>query len=468
MADGDDDDDEGDDDGDDGEEGDEGDEEDGEIGDSEKGTPALQDGNVDQDMQNSPSADPPVTTAPADTPDAMDMTVDEPVAAAFSVQPLTVLPPTQPPAHITSPPFEGSPLRNVLVPFSPTEEVVPSLPGSQAAPALDSTGTEAQEATASEAPAHEAVAPEPRLDVPSDPIPTPVASVEALEALAVPEASGEVEAAEASGAGEAPEPTVAPEAPRAPTETTEEPTIAEPEVSIDTEMVDVASPQPETIVESNVVSAIDTEVGTTIIEEVAETVKAPLVDEPPPSEPHVVEAVTTLSEAVPLEITTESEKVLSPVTERPVSPVQESTPSATIEQHGQHEQSEQPVPSPFTQMTEVTELSAAPVVEVPLEVPVEVAAAVEEPEALTLPALNPLQTGISTASPLVEEREPESPDLLGGLEAALGQHSESRNEQEPKDEPIAAPSADTTEAPAAAEASLPGPIFESQPDGAAE
>lgn len=342
MADGDDDDEDGDDDGEDGEDGEEGDEEDGELADSEKGTPARQEDSVDPEIKNSPSVDPPIITTPAaTTSDAMDISADEPP---------TAMPPVQPATLITSPPFEGSPLKNVSVPFSPTDAAVPNLPETPPAAAPDTSATEPIPAESADL---ETVAPEPQSDVPSDPIPSPILSVEVLEAPVVEAII-------------------------------EEPTFVEPEVPVDTEMIDAASPQPELVVESQMTPPTEDDNGPAIIEEIIETVKSPPNDEVhPPSE----STSPMGDDGVP-------EPVQSPIVEQP-------TVVHTI------------------QITEVEEHSAVPIVNIPVA---DTGITATDIGSITLPALKPLQTEEPGTVP--EEIVPESPDLLGGLEAALDRHSE--------------------------------------------
>ncbi|KAM0816589.1 hypothetical protein AB5N19_02391 [Seiridium cardinale] len=473
MADGDDDD-EGDDDGDEGDEGEEGDEDDGEILESEKGTPARKEGSLDQEIKHSPSVDPPAITAPTLDSDAMDISVDEPGIPTPQVQPSAILPPIQPPNSIL-PNYEGSPLKNVLIP-SPTE---PTKPATPSLPPVAGTSAPSQPSTSATS-VPEMIVPEsevPELDssLRSEPILAPLPSVEAP-------------------------PTV--------TETIAQETMpSELLVSADTEMTDVAPTQPDTVIESKILSSTDTETGQTVVEEIIETTTVPLNDEAPLTEPLVVEEVVNAPEELPPQSQPEVTKIPSPVIQEPVdfiqkpaiavqesvepareiqeesiqgsinpiqgpfnpiqepiNPVQEPVEPAQEPVLPIHEPIEsaqvpvediqepvesfqepviptqQPNPSalpqqnelrlasPVTQITEVTELSAAPATEVSTT-----KVDVVETPATILPALNPLQTEapapIPAPAPLTDEREPESPDLLGGLAAALDRHSESRNEQ---------------------------------------
>ncbi|ETS84922.1 hypothetical protein PFICI_02947 [Pestalotiopsis fici W106-1] len=515
MAEGDDDED-GDDDGDDGDEGDEGDDDDGEGLESEKGTPARKEGSTDHELKHSPSVDPPVISAPLVNPDAMDISTDEPVGAPPQAPAIAAVAPIQPPSLI-SPIYEGSPLKNVLVP-SPTESVPLNLAPVSAAPVV-----EAATATWPPPPTPAVAAPVPEISELQtssslDPLPAPVESVEPIIAQVVESTSQETPA-------------------------------PEPQDHLDTEMTDISQSQPEVIADTKVVTETHTSDGQVVVEEVVDTTNISPNEEIPPEVPIAAEEATSTSEAVPAQsepetveaappfITTpvireassvekestplvaapepsdsimgdappvivqESDQVEQPEQseqaeqvdeamdvvqpEQPEQP-QQSRPSEQAEQPGQTEQTELPeqseqtelpeqseqtelpeqseqperpeqpeqleqpeeleqpqkvtppaetLPTSVAQITEVTDIASAPSIEIPI-------APTEEIVATTLPALNPLQTEATDKAPLDQEREPESPDLLGGLEAVLDRHGETGNEQQENTSQVSAPVVD--------------------------
>ncbi|KAK6202197.1 hypothetical protein LQW54_008989 [Pestalotiopsis sp. IQ-011] len=535
MADGNDDD-EGDDDDEDGDDGDEGDDDDGEGRDSETATPARKEGSTDQELKHSPSVDPPAITAPLVNPDAMDISTDEPVGAPPQAPAIAAVAPIQPPS-LVSPGFEGSPLKNVLVP-SPTDSVPLTLPPVAAAPAVETSVPIWPPPPMPVVAAPDPEVPDLQSTSVSDPVSAPLPSVEPVVAQVIESASEEV---------------LAPES----------------QEQLDTVMTDALPTQPEIVTETEAVADLDPNEGQAVVEEVVETTKVSQADEvPPPEAPVVVEeVVTAVSEPLPPQNEPASLETAPPLITTPViraasSPAKESAPPTAVqdepsdsvmgdappasiqeperiepseqaeqpdepmdaaqseqpeqiekseqleiseqfeqpepeqaeqsepsgqpeqlvsaeqieqpkqdelaeEQPMQLEESEQPerieqaeeaeptrkatsppqeaLPASVEQITVVTDLASAPATEVTV-VPA------EEPSATTLPPLNPLQTEISEAQPIVQEREPESPDLLGGLEASLDRHSESKNDLPEDTTQVSAPFTDVPqEQPAEAE-----------------
>ncbi|KAI0130115.1 hypothetical protein BJ170DRAFT_618770 [Xylariales sp. AK1849] len=369
MADGDDDD-EGDDDGEEGEEGDEGDEDEGDVNDNDNATPSKEN-SVDQEMKNSPSVDPPVITAPSTDPDAMDISNEEELTTASNqgFSPSTGLPPLQPAAHLTSPRFEGSPLKNVLVP-SPTE-TVPDISLAPASSVLELA-----------APASELM---------SEPRPAPVEHIEA------------------------PHPPASPSQP-----IVQETTIVElePQPPSDAEMTENAHLQAENIVETKVTSSTDPNVTSVVVEEIVETTKVSLNDPPSLSEAPIIDHVPGISEVPQLQSMPDVPRVPSPVIEQPISVQPNPLPQNAAESPSA---AELLPPTTAIQIADVTEQQPIPAV-------IDVLSASAEVAADVLPALNPLQTESPVPARVVEEEdEPESPDLLSTLNAALMQHSEVKN-----------------------------------------
>lgn len=284
MAEGDDDDD-GDDDGDDGEDGDEGDDDDGEGLESEKGTPARKEGSTDHELKHSPSVDPPTISAPLVNPDAMDISTDEPVGAPPQAPAIAAVAPIQPPSLI-SPVYEGSPLKNVLVP-SPTESVPLTLPPVSAAPVVETaTPTWPPPPTSAiAAPVSEVL--EVQTISSSEPLPAPVPSVEPIIAPIVETASQEIPA-------------------------------PEPQDHLDTDMTDVGQTQPEVISETQVVTDVQTSNGHTVVEEVTETTNISPKEDIPTEAPVAAEENTITEEAVPPQNEPETLEAAPPLITTPV------------------------------------------------------------------------------------------------------------------------------------------------------
>ncbi|KAI1851887.1 hypothetical protein JX266_002740 [Neoarthrinium moseri] len=422
MADGDDDE-EGDDDGDDGDEGEEGDEDEGDVPDSEKGTPAGKESSVDQEIKDSPSVEPFAITAPAVDPDAMDISTDESPSGADQVQPLnTSIPPIQPPPHLTPSRIEGSPLKVVSMP-SPTEIAATHIPPVPATEDPEPSVPDVQSAMVSDA-----------MPAPAEPVEETLPPVPAEPAPQKPQ--------EAQAILETQEVQPAPET-----------AVIETEAPADVEMADSTPTQDapvheESIVETKILSSTETDAGRAVVEEIVETTTIPLKDEVPAAEVPLVEETTVVSETQAPPTIEEAPKAPSPIVEepeQPVSIVEDLAPQTTSDQIMEETSEpapetapEQPPPT-VAQITELTEHSTLPALDAP--------APVDKP-ALSLPPLNPVQTGAAASLLIAEEREPESPDLLGGLEAALDRHSESKTEPGPA-ESVAESTADPIVEPAA-------------------
>ncbi|ORY55655.1 uncharacterized protein BCR38DRAFT_123028 [Pseudomassariella vexata] len=361
MADGDDNDEGDDDEGEDGEDGSDDDEE-GDGPDNETGTAAgsVKEDSVDQEMKGSPFVETPETSVPPVAP-AGDAIAKEPSSRARSPSPqpssasLSVPFPIQPPAHLTSPRYEGSPLKNVVIP-SPTD---PSTPNMSPIPTSFPTTTSAMTED------------------------TPALALESL-----PEPAELLVGAQPSVL-----------------ETmTQENAIQETQPA-DVEMTNSISMQTDTIMQAEVVLTSDAEPTAVIVEEVVETTTVPLNDQQPPVDPPApVEEVTDIPESPP---TANKAEESLPVADESTNPDQ----SATELSFASAPEAETPMVE-----TQATELTQAVVPEEPV--------VTEEPA--VLPALHPLKINEAEApaTPTVDENEPESPDLLGGLEAALDQHSE--------------------------------------------
>lgn len=200
----------------------------------------------------------------------------------------------------------------------------------------------------------------------------------------------------------------------------------------DIEMADATTMQTDTMIKTEPVSGTMSE--STVVEGFMNTTEAQLNDAPPMQTP-VAEGtadVTGLSQPQGIPQLSPP-NVEQPASIVPLAPEQaaESTPNLTPAIKTKIEAPQDPVAQSVNEL--LNQPSTAE-------------------QSSTLPPLNPLQT-TSEGHPAVEEKEPESPDLLGGLEAALDRHSEESKgvtgteihslDQQPMADPLPTPVAET-------------------------